>query len=116
MGILDWTRVFGGADDDMARKANTRKAAGDGDEMIAGFAARLSRAGTDKSVFDRTFADLQTSRDLSASAVISIAHVYIGGGKKPTSRAAAISAISKRFVELQRYHAKNRIAEKARPW
>jgi len=39
-------------------------------------------------------------------------------GTSPASREAhgALAAISKRFVEIVRFHAKNKVAEKARPW
>jgi hypothetical protein len=40
----------------------------------------------------------------------------VGGGKKPSSKTMALAAISKRFVEIVRFHAKNKVAEKARPW
>jgi hypothetical protein len=53
---------------------------------------------------------------LKAPDVIAIAHRYNGGGKKPSSKTMALAAISKRFVEIVRFHAKNKVAEKARPW
>lgn len=115
MGIFDFARVFGDADD-MAKKASKKKPAAQDSKVVSDFAARLSRAGTDKDAFDRAFAELKSDGELAAADVIAIAHAYLGGGKKPTSKAAAYSAISKRFVEIVRYHAKNKVAEKARPW
>jgi len=116
MGMFDFARVFGGSEDDMAKKAKIKKAAAEPSKAAQEFAARLARAGTDKSAFDSAFADLIAHKELAAMDVINIAHTYLGGGKKPTSKTAALSAISKRFVEIVRYHAKNKNAEKARPW
>jgi hypothetical protein len=40
----------------------------------------------------------------------------MGGGRKAPSKSAALKAISKRFVEIVRFHAKNKVAERVRPW
>lgn len=116
MGIFDFTRVFGDSEDEMAKKAKQKKVAAEPSRLIADFTARFAKAGTDKEAFEGTLRALQSEGQLAATDVIMIAHAYAGGGKKPASKAAAYSVISKRFVEIVRYKAKNRIAEKSRPW
>ena len=116
MGIFDFARVFGESEDDMTKKSKLKKVAAEPSRLVAEFAARLARTGTDKNAFDEVLMELKAEHQLASSDIIAIAHMYSGGGKKTTSKSAAYSAISKRFVEIVRYHAKNKIAEKARPW
>lgn len=116
MGIFDIMRVFGDSEDEMAKKSVQRKLAQPPSASVAEFSARLARSGTDKAAFERALAELKDATSVSAADIIAIAHAYCGGGKKPASKAAAYAAISKRFVEIVRFHAKNRLAEKARPW
>jgi hypothetical protein len=47
---------------------------------------------------------------------IEVAFRYQGGGNRPTSKKAAMSLISKRFLELVRSQAQIKQADKARPW
>jgi len=111
-------RVFGASEDEMAKskRAIEKKTGDSASSLVADFTARLSRAGTDKSSFEQALASLRADTSLSARDVIDIAHAYGGGGRKPASKAAALAAISKRYVELVRLHAKNKVAEKARPF
>lgn len=116
MGIFDYLRVFADSEEEMAKKSASRKDAGQPSEAVANFVARLARTGTDRGAFDREFSALKDETSLSAAEVIAIAHGYAGGGKKAASKMAAYSSISKRFVELARFQAKNKVAEKSRPW
>jgi len=61
-------------------------------------------------------AELEDDSTLTSADLIAVASAYNKGGKKPTSRAAAFALIRKRFVEIVRFHAKNKVAEKVRPW
>jgi len=83
---------------------------------VAYYAGLLDSAGTDRSKFESVKAAIEADKRLRALDVQLIAQRYNDGGKKPPSRAAALATISKRFVEIVRYHAKNEIAAKARPW
>ena len=67
-------------------------------------------------MFDQVFAELKADNVVAAAEIKAIAEQYSATGRKPSSRAAALSEISKRFVEKVRYVAKNKVAEKARPW
>lgn len=117
MGIFSLSEVFGlgPPKEDMA-KASKRTRASTNDELVVRYADRLKRAGEVRASFEPILAEIKTDKSLSSADVISIAQIYNLGGKKASSKATALAAISKRFVEVVRFHAKNRIAEKARPW
>jgi hypothetical protein len=85
-------------------------------ELVANYVEQLSDAKTQRAAFDRIFAEIKTDSRLKAPDIIAIAQRYNGGGKKPSSKTMALAAISKRFVEIVRFHAKNKVAEKVRPW
>jgi hypothetical protein len=104
-----------GLEDDMAR-ARAKKADGLSDQLISDYVDRLSASKTERAAFDIAFAALKADERLRAADVIEVAHRYNKGGPKPSSKAMALAAISKRFVEIVRFHAKNKIAEKVRPW
>lgn len=111
MGIFDLGSILG-LNDDMA-KARANSA---GEQLVGGYVGRLVAAATDRVAFEGVFAALKADKQLKAGDVIVIAHRYNKGGAKAPSKAKALAAISKRFVEIVRFHAKNKIAEKARPW
>jgi hypothetical protein len=115
MSILSLTGVFGYLKDDMA-KARARKSQVLDEALIGEYADRLVRAKIDRDAFEYIFADLKADTRLKALDIVAIAHRYSGGGKKPSSKAMALAAISKRFVEIVRFHAKNKVAERVRPW
>jgi hypothetical protein len=118
MGIFDILRVFGDSEDEMAKKAKKEiavEAVDTASSLAVEFAGRLARAGTDKAAFELVLASLRVEKRLTARDVIDVAHAY-GGGKRTASKAAALAAISKRYVELVRFQAKNKVAEKARPF
>jgi len=85
-------------------------------ELVANYVEQLCDAKTQRAAFDHMFSELKSDKRLTAADTIAIAQRYNGGGKKPSSNAMALAAISKRFVEIVRFHAKNKVAEKARPW
>jgi hypothetical protein len=115
MSILSLTGVFGYLKDDMA-KARARKSQVLDEGLIGEYADRLVRAKTDRDGFEYVFAELKADSRLKAAEIVAIAQRYNGGGKKPSSKAMALAAISKRFVEIVRFHAKNKVAERVRPW
>jgi hypothetical protein len=115
MSIFDFINVFGNANDEMAKKT-TAKARAANERLVAEYGLRISKAGMDRGAFDDVVADLKADDRLSSADIIAIAHNFIGGGKKPSSREAAYAVISRRFVEIVRYQAKNKVAAKARPW
>lgn len=85
-------------------------------KKVSAHVATLIATGTDRAAFDRAVDQLDADAGLSAAEVIAIATGYNRGGVKPSSRAKAMALIKKRFVEVVRTDAKNRIAEKSRPW
>jgi hypothetical protein len=108
--------LFGSTQDDMARARAQKKDKAANDELISSYVERLTRAVERRPEFETVLSEIKSDSRLAASDVITIAHRYNQGGKKPSSKATALAAISKRFVEIVRFHAKNRIAEKVRPW
>ncbi len=115
MSILSFASFFGHSDDHMARKKPLPTKVPN-DSSIASYGNRFVRAGTDREAFERVLAELNADGTLVAGDVIAIAQLYIGGGKRATSKKAALSAISKRFVEVVRFHKKNAAATNVRPW
>lgn len=111
MGIFDLSSFFGLSDD----MAKSRAGAGN-ERRVGAYVDRLVGASVDRAVFDNVFAEIKGDKQLKAADVITIAHRYNRGGTKAASKAKALAAISKRFVEIVRFHAKNKVAEKARPW
>ena len=97
-------------------KARARKPQAINEALIDGYVDRLIRAKIDRDAFEDVFAELKADSALKAPDVVAIAQRYNGGGKKPSSKAMALAAISKRFVEIVRFHAKNEVAAKVRPW
>jgi hypothetical protein len=95
--------------------AKARKAKVD-ETRVATYLGRLTAAKTDRPAFDAILADIEEDAALTAADLIAIATNYNKGGKKLGSKAAALALIRKRFVEIVRFHAKNRVAEKVRPW
>lgn len=113
MSISWFGGVFGlGNDDEMAK---TSKAKVD-ETRVSAYSARLTSAKTDKGAFEAVAEDLEASPELTSADLIAIAHRYNKGGKKPSSKAAALAMIKKRFVEIVRTANKNKVAERARPW
>lgn len=104
-----------GLGDDMAR-ARAKKAGSIDEQSVSDYVERLNACKTDRSAFDAVFAALKSDKQLKAADIIAIGQRYSKAGTKPSSKAMALAAISKRFVEVVRFHAKNKIAEKVRPW
>lgn len=104
-----------GLKDDMARSRAKRVDAVD-EQLVAGYVERLNASKTDRPAFDAVFAALKADKQLKAADVVAVAHRYSKGGTKPSSKTMALAVISKRFVEIVRFHAKNKVAEKVRPW
>jgi hypothetical protein len=116
MAIFVLSEILGYPKDVMAKARGQKKERVVNDKLIDDYAARLIRAGVQRPVFETVLADIKTDNRLTAPDVIKVAHRYNQGGKKPASKTMALAAISKRFVEIVRFHAKNKVAEKARPW
>ncbi len=95
--------------DEMAKKGQID------DGRVAAYAARLTAAGSDSYRFEDVLAELKADAGVSAAEMQVIAVRYRGGGKKPHSKSAAVSAIVTRFAEISRFHRNNAIAEKVRP-
>jgi len=108
VGLIDLARAFGRGEDEMAKKP------GIGADGIAKRVAQLKAAGTDSAVFERVLAEITADKVIKANEIAEIATGYCL--RKVKSRAQALEAINKRFVELRRQQNKDKIAEKARPW
>ena len=104
-----------GLADDMA-KARAKKDDLLNERLVNEYLQKLVSAKTDRAAFDPVFASIKADKQLKSADVIAIAHAYNKGGTKPSSKTMALASISKRFVEIVRFHAKNKVAEKARPW
>jgi hypothetical protein len=96
------------ADEDMAGKSRIDAA------LVDEWRVALTAAGDDRKAFDAVLDGIKGDCRLRAGEVIAIAHAYQGGGNKPGTRAAAIAAIGRSFVDRLRSAAKNRAAEKVR--
>jgi len=116
MAIFGLSEIFGYPKDDMAKARGQKKERIVNDKLVDDYVARLARAGEQRPVFEVVLAEIKADDRLTALDIINIAHRYNQGGKKPASKTMALAAISKRFVEIVRFHAKNKVAEKARPW
>lgn len=112
MSISWFGGVFGLGDDAMA-KASKVKA---DERRVATHLARLTAAKTDRTAFEAALGDLESSGDITSADLVAVAHRYNKGGKKPTSKSAAVAMIRKRFVEIVRTANKKKVAERARPW
>lgn len=115
MAILSFASFssFFGADADSDAMAKTKPI---NDRLVATYVDSLGRARTDRAAFERVLASIKADEALRAPEIIAIAQKYVGGGRKASSKTAALNAISKRFVEIVRFHAKNKVAERVRPW
>lgn len=112
MAIFRFGEVLEHFRGDMAKARATKV----NDSRVAAYSSRFVAAKADRPTFEDILAELEEDAAVTAAEVIAIALSYNKGGKKPTSRTAALALIKKRFVEVVRYHAKNKVAEKARPW
>jgi hypothetical protein len=104
-----------GTEDEVARTATKKKAAAPAG-VVQQYVVRLHSAVGDKAAFDAAVAALLSDNGLSGSDVILIADKFAIPSERIGSRAAAVAAMNKRFVELVRFRAKNAIAAKTRPW
>lgn len=111
MNFFRFKGVFGEASDEvaMARRPIDR-------ELVAKYLELLNAAGIDKDAFSVAIDSLNNDIDVRAAEIIAIATAYNRGGAKPSSKAKALAMLRKRHVELVRNAAKQKIAEKARPW
>jgi hypothetical protein len=111
MAIFRLAEVFGQLRDDMGK---ARKKADE--RAVAGYVSRLTSAKADRPLFETILAEMEADTALASADLMAIASAYNRGGNKPKSKAAALALIRKRFVEIVRFHAKNKVAEKVRPW
>lgn len=102
------------SDGDMARAAAHKD--GLDNKLVTRFAGLLAAAKTDKQAFEAALAELNADARLKTPDFVAVAKAYAGASKRVTSKAAAMEAIRKRFVELVRFEAKNALAAKSRPW
>ena len=112
MAIFSFSEMFGQLRSEMTKSRKTRI----DETKIAMYLGRFTAAKGDRPMFETILADLEADKAVSSSDLITIASTYNKGGRKPSSRAAAFAMIKKRLVEIVRFHAKNKVAEKARPW
>jgi hypothetical protein len=112
MAIFRFVEVLGQLRGDMAKARKTKV----DETKVGGYLGRFTAAKANRPMFDTVLADLEGDGTTSSAELIAIATAYNKGGRKPSSRAAALALIKKRFVEIVRFHAKNKVAEKARPW
>lgn len=105
---MDLARAFTRSEDEVAKKQ------GIGAEGVAKRVAQLKAAGTDAAAFDAALEQITADPHIKASELAEIATAYCL--RKVKSRAQALEALRKRFVELRRQQNKDKIAEKARPW
>jgi hypothetical protein len=110
MTILNLANLFALGRDEMARPEAINE------PLVTDYVTRLVRAKIDRAEFNTVFEELKDDKQLRAMDVITIAQRYNRGGKRATSKKKAIEGISKRFVEIVRFHAKNKVAERVRPW
>lgn len=115
MAIFGLSEVLDYFKDDMARTRGQRKVAEADDGLLDGYVNQLVAA-IDKTSSDAVLASLRDEKRLSVADFATIAYRYNKGGKKPATKKAALAAIAKRALEIRHFHAKNRVAEKARPW
>ena len=115
MAIFSLGDIFGYPKDDMPRAKRKKERAGS-DELVHVYVGRLKQAGEVRTDFELVLAEIRADKRLTAADVASVALGYNDGGKKPSSKTAALALISKRYVEIVRFRAKNKVAEKVRPW
>lgn len=82
---------------------------------VKSYTDRLKSAGTERSLFDKIVGDIRADEALTATDLKAIAHRYVGGGKQPATKTAALSALATRFAELVRTKKNLATAEKVRP-
>lgn len=116
MAILSLSEIFSFSRDDMAKPRGQKKQRVVDDKLLEDYVARLLRVGDQRPPFEAVLAEIKADDRLKAADIIALAHRYNGGGKKASSKTMALAAISKRFVEIVRFHAKNKVAERVRPW
>lgn len=116
MAIFRLGEILGYRKDDMAKSRGQKKQRAVDDKLLDDYVARLNRVGDQRPAFETVLAEIKADNRLKASDIVAIAQRYNGGGKKPSSKTMALAAISKRFVEIVRFHAKNKVAERVRPW
>jgi hypothetical protein len=108
MSIFNIKHLLGGETDEMAK-------AKPDEVLVEEYVARFGKTGLNRELFDGTLKSLMADNRVKASDVVAIAHAY-AKGRKPKSKADALTAIRKRFVELRQIETLSRNAEKARPW
>lgn len=102
--------------EDYMPTARSKSSKAPDEALVAEYVAALVAARDDRGAYDAAVNRINSDKRLLAPSIIAIAQRYAGGGKKQTSRLKAFEVISKRFVEITRFHAKSRIAANARPW
>lgn len=116
MAIFGLIDVFEHLKGDMAKARSIKKVPSDNSALIDNYLDRLLAAKTDRAQFEPVLAELKADKRLKSADVTTIAQRYAKSSTRAASKVLALSVISKRFVEIVRYHAKNRVAEKVRPW
>ncbi len=116
MSIFSFTEALGTLKGQMAKSKGRTKQNVQDEALVTSYSNRLTRSGSNRPVFEVILAELKADPRLTAAQVVAIAHRYALGSRKPSSKATALAAISKRFVEIVRFESKNKVAEKTRPW
>lgn len=108
MPIFDRGSAMEADSDDMAKQAHIDHS------VVDTYVAQLAAAGLDRGIFDNVLGLIKSDKRVKALEVAAIAMGYVGGGRKPATRSAAIASIGQHFVDLLRSRAKMKIAEKVR--
>lgn len=74
----------------------------------------LKAAGGERAAFDRVVCDLWADQSVSAVELRAIAQGYVGEGRQPATRKAALAALSTRFAKLVRARKNRATGEKVR--
>jgi hypothetical protein len=82
--------------------------------LVSSYVGRLKRAASNKHALDEIFDQMTNDRSLKAGEAIEVAARY-AGGRKPTSKSAAMTAIFKQIVYCVASEAKALQVAKMRP-
>ena len=85
-------------------------------ELIAAYIRRLSVAGIDEFAFREVFETLSKDKVIKKVEAERIAHGYIGGRDKWSSKGLALDAIEKEFVARRYDSSKMKEVSRSRPW
>jgi len=109
-------QFWAGAKEDTDSMAARKASAEVNENLAASYSESLVEAGADRDAFQQVIQRLRNDRAAGPAEFAIIAHNFGVSGKTLKSKTAAIAAIEKRFVEIIRFHKKNRVAAGTKPW